>query len=158
MGTLMACVLAHTALPGASCQTVSVERLTARASAAAPGPGARVAVPGGSGGSGRQGEPVLVMMSPRFPARMIAAVPPGPNDAEIRAAPLSGSGGDSVQWPPSSADQAASRLAAGSVPAGFQNSATGAELGFYAARSYSLMRPPRTGRRWIRSLERSATE
>jgi len=30
-----------------------------------------------------------------------------------------------------------------------------ADLGFYAARSYSLMRPPRTGRRWIRSWERS---
>ena len=40
---------------------------------------------------------------------------------------------------------------------GFQNSATGPDLGFYAARSYSLMRPPRTGRRWIRSWERSAT-
>jgi hypothetical protein len=42
-------------------------------------------------------------------------------------------------------------------PVGFHNSATGADLGFYAARSYSLMRPPRTGRRWIRSRERSAT-
>ena len=42
-------------------------------------------------------------------------------------------------------------------PAGFQNSATGAELGFYAARSYSLMRPPRTSRRLIRWWERSAT-
>jgi len=41
---------------------------------------------------------------------------------------------------------------------GFQNSAIGPDLGFYAARSYSLMRPPRTGRRRIRSLERSATE
>jgi hypothetical protein len=40
-------------------------------------------------------------------------------------------------------------------PAGFQNSATGADLGFYAARSYSLMRPPRTGRHWIRAWERS---
>jgi hypothetical protein len=30
---------------------------------------------------------------------------------------------------------------------GFQNSATGLDLGFYAARSYSLRRPPRTGRR-----------
>jgi hypothetical protein len=30
-------------------------------------------------------------------------------------------------------------------PVGFQNSATGLDLGFYAARSYSLMRPPRTG-------------
>jgi hypothetical protein len=42
-------------------------------------------------------------------------------------------------------------------PVGFQNSATRADLGFYAARSYSLMRPPRTGRRLIRSRERSAT-
>ena len=41
-------------------------------------------------------------------------------------------------------------------PVGFQNSATGLDLGFYAARSYSLMRPPRTGRRLIRSWERSA--
>jgi hypothetical protein len=42
-------------------------------------------------------------------------------------------------------------------PVGFQNSAAGPDLRFYAARSYSLMRPPRTGRRWIRSWERSAT-
>ena len=41
-------------------------------------------------------------------------------------------------------------------PVGFQNLATGLDLGFYAARWYSLMRPPRTGRRWIRSWERSA--
>ena len=40
---------------------------------------------------------------------------------------------------------------------GFQNSATGPDLRSYAARSYSLMRPPRTGRRWIRFRERSAT-
>ena len=32
---------------------------------------------------------------------------------------------------------------------GFQNSATGLDLGFYAACSYSLRRPPRTGRRLI---------
>jgi len=32
-------------------------------------------------------------------------------------------------------------------PVGFQNSAAVPDLGFYAARSYSLMRPPRTGRR-----------
>ena len=59
------------------------------------------------------------------------------------------------------------RLAAGPLghlrrvddaPAGFQNSATGLDLGFYATRSYSLKRPPRTGRRLIRSRERSATE
>src|SRR5216683_1387004 len=43
------------------------------------------------------------------------------------------------------------------LPVGFQNSVTGLDLGFYAARSYWLMRPPRTGRRLIRSLERSAT-
>ena len=40
-------------------------------------------------------------------------------------------------------------------PVGFQNSTTGVELGFYAARSYSLRRPPRTGRRLMRSWERS---
>ena len=40
-------------------------------------------------------------------------------------------------------------------PVGFQVSATGLDLGFYAARSYSLMRPPRTGRRVISSWERS---
>ena len=39
---------------------------------------------------------------------------------------------------------------------GFQNSATDVDLVFYAARSYSLMRPPRTGRRLICSWERSA--
>ena len=38
-----------------------------------------------------------------------------------------------------------------------QNSAIGLDLGFYAARSYSLMRPPSTGRRWIRSWEKSPT-
>ena len=43
------------------------------------------------------------------------------------------------------------------IPVGFQNSATGPDLGFYAAHSYSLMRPPRTGRRLIRFRERSAT-
>ena len=36
---------------------------------------------------------------------------------------------------------------------GFLNSATGVDLGFYAARSYSLMRPPRTARRLIRCRE-----
>jgi hypothetical protein len=33
------------------------------------------------------------------------------------------------------------------LPVGCQNSATVFDQGFYAARSYSLMRPPRTGRR-----------
>ncbi len=41
--------------------------------------------------------------------------------------------------------------------AGFQNSVADPDLAFYAARSYSLMRPPTTDRRLIRSLERSAT-
>jgi hypothetical protein len=41
-------------------------------------------------------------------------------------------------------------------PVGFQNSATGLDLRFYAARWYSLRRPPRTGRRLIRCRERSA--
>jgi hypothetical protein len=40
---------------------------------------------------------------------------------------------------------------------GFQNSVASLDLGFYAARSYSLMRPPRTCRRLTRSVERSAT-
>jgi hypothetical protein len=35
------------------------------------------------------------------------------------------------------------------LPVGFQNSATGLDLGFYAARSYSLMSLPRIGRRLI---------
>jgi hypothetical protein len=41
-------------------------------------------------------------------------------------------------------------------PVGFQNSATGVDLGFYAARWYSLMRPPSTARRLTRFWERSA--
>ena len=40
-------------------------------------------------------------------------------------------------------------------PVGFQNSATGADLRFQAARSYSLISPPRTGRRLIRWRSRS---
>ena len=40
---------------------------------------------------------------------------------------------------------------------GFQNSATIFDQGLYAARSYWLMRLPRTGRSLIRSRERSAT-
>ena len=43
-------------------------------------------------------------------------------------------------------------------PVPCQNSATGLDLGVYAARWYSLMRPPETGRRLIRSWERSATD
>jgi hypothetical protein len=36
-------------------------------------------------------------------------------------------------------------------PVGCQKSATAAEQGLHAARSYSLIKPPRTGRRLIRS-------
>ena len=42
-------------------------------------------------------------------------------------------------------------------PVRFQNSAISPDLGFYVAHSYSLMRPPSTGRRWIRFRERSVT-
>ena len=42
------------------------------------------------------------------------------------------------------------------IPVGFQNSPTRLDLGFYAARSYSLMRPPRTGRGLIRRQGRAA--
>jgi len=45
----------------------------------------------------------------------------------------------------------------GVEPVGFQNSATSLDLGFYAARSYSLMSPPSTARRLIRLWLRSAT-
>jgi hypothetical protein len=44
-----------------------------------------------------------------------------------------------------------------SQPVGFQNSVMGLDLVFYAARSYSLMRPLRTGRRLIRPWERAAS-
>jgi hypothetical protein len=54
-------------------------------------------------------------------------------------------------------EEVAGQCAAWAKPVGFHNSATGADLGFYVARSYSLMRPPRMGRRLIRSRERPAT-
>jgi hypothetical protein len=82
MATLMTWILAHVLPPGASCQTVSVPPWTARASALPPGPGASVAVPGGSAGSGCHEDPVLVMIWPRCALVMIAAVASGPNDAE----------------------------------------------------------------------------
>ena len=54
MGTLMVCVAAHArARRARSCQTVSLVLWTARASHPPAGPGASVAVPGGSAGSGR---------------------------------------------------------------------------------------------------------
>ena len=113
----MACALAHAADPGASCQTVIVVRPAASALNPPAGPGASVAVPGGSAGSARHGAPGPATVSPRLPFSTIAAVSPGPKDAELGVAPFSRSGGDRAQWLPLSADQAASRLAAGPVPA-----------------------------------------
>ena len=56
-------------------------------------------------------------VSPRLPFSTIAAVSPGPKEAELSAASFSRSGGDRAQWLPPSEDQAASRAAAGPVPA-----------------------------------------
>jgi hypothetical protein len=47
--------------------------------------------------------------------------------------------------------------AGGRVGVGFQKSVTWAEQQFHAARSYSLIKPPRTGRHLIRSWLRFAT-
>src|SRR5579863_6247880 len=102
MGTLMTWALAHVVPPGTCCQTVRVPPWTARASAVPPGPGASVAVPWGSGGSDSHEDPAPVMIWPLFVVVMTAADPPGPNDAELRPAPCSGSGGDRVQWLPPS--------------------------------------------------------
>ena len=97
MGTLTTWILVQVAPPGTCCQMVRVPPWAARASAAPPGPGASVAVPGGSGGSGSQDDPAAAMIWPWFAVVMTAAVPPGPNDAEVRPAPWSGSGGARVQ-------------------------------------------------------------
>jgi len=43
------------------------------------------------------------------------------------------------------------------TPVGFQNPVTAADLLVYAARSYSLIKPPRMGRRLIRRWARSET-
>ena len=51
------------------------------------------------------------------------------------------------------AGQAAGGSGRRRTPVGFENCATGLDLGFYAARSYSLMRQPRMGRRLIRFRE-----
>ena len=106
----MVCVAAHAAPPGASCQTASLVLWTARASHPPAGPGASVAVPGGSAGSGRHEPAGPVMVCAWFPVSTTATVPPGPDDAEVSFAPCSGSGGDRAQWAPLSVDQAASRL------------------------------------------------
>ena len=57
---------------------------------------------------------------------------------------------------PSGCSRAPVMPGAGSA-VGFQKSVASLGLGFYAARSYSLRRPPKTGRRLIRFWERSAT-
>jgi hypothetical protein len=113
----MDCALAHAGDPGASCQTVILVRSTASAWSAPAGPAASVAVPGGSAGSARHRAPGPATVWPRLPLSMIAVVSLGPKDAELSAAPFSRSGGDRTQWLPPSEDQAASRLAAGPVPA-----------------------------------------
>jgi hypothetical protein len=51
---------------------------------------------------------------------------------------------------------APARILPTALRVGFQNSAAATFLAFYAARSYSLVSPPRTGWRLIRALERSA--
>src|SRR5215467_754700 len=63
IGTLMVCVAAHAPPPGASRHTASLVRWTARASHPPPGPGASVAVAGGSAGSRRHGPAAAAMVS-----------------------------------------------------------------------------------------------
>ena len=54
------------------------------------------------------------------------------------------------------ANEVSKNIRVTSKPVGFLNWDIGVELGFYAARSYSLMRPPRTGQRLIRCRDGSA--
>ena len=117
MGTLMTWILAQACRPGRAARRSACRGRRPARRVAPAGPAASVAVPGGSAGSARHGAPGLVTVSPRLPLSTIAAVSPGPKDAELSAAPFSRSGGDRIQWLPPSEDQAASRLAAGPVPA-----------------------------------------
>ena len=105
----MVCVAAHAAPPRGSRQTASLAPWTARASQPPAGPGASVAVPGGRAGSGRHAPAGPVMACAWFPVSTTAAMPPGPDEADVTLAPRSGSGGDRVQWLPPPVDQAASR-------------------------------------------------
>src|SRR5215470_14437504 len=116
MKTLMVWVAAHAAPPGGTCQTVSLVPWTARASHPPAGPGASVAVPGGTAGSGCHERAGPGMVCAWFPVSTTATLPPGPDDAEVTPAPRSGSGGDRAQWAPP-VDQAASRRAAVPEPA-----------------------------------------
>src|SRR5260221_9595416 len=117
MGTLMVWASVQVARPGRACQIVSLVRCTARALIAPWGPAASVAVPGGRTGSFRHGWPGPVIVSLWSLVSTTAAVPSAPNDAEVRAAPWSGNGGESVQCAQLSADQAVTKLAAEPLPA-----------------------------------------
>src|SRR6516164_24169 len=117
MGTVMTWAVAQVRAPGASCQMVSLARWTARASHPPLAPGARVAVAGGRTGSGRQERAAGSVVWAWLPVRTMAAAPLGPNEVAVTFEPRSGSGCDRDQWAPLSVDQAASRYAAGSLPA-----------------------------------------
>jgi hypothetical protein len=116
IGTVMTWALAQ-AVPRAACQMVSWVPWTARAFHSPDGLGASVAVPGGSTGSCRQESVELVMTAARRWVRVIARLPASPDDADVKVAPFSGSGGDSFQCAPPSADQPARRRSARPVPA-----------------------------------------
>src|SRR5260221_7681016 len=116
MGTSMVCTFNQVAPPGDGCQIVRRARWTASA-LIAPGPAGSVTVPGGSAGNVCQWPPALVMISPLLPVSTTAVAAEAPNDVEVTAAPFSGSGGESAQWPPLSVDQAASRRGARPLPA-----------------------------------------
>src|SRR6266516_31333 len=117
MKTLMAWVAAQAVWPGGSRQTVSLVPWTARASHPPVRPGASVAVPGGGAGSGRHELAGPVMVAAWFPLVTTATVRLGPAEADMSLVPCSGNGGDRTQWAPLPVDQAASRRAAGPVPA-----------------------------------------
>src|SRR5271165_552550 len=97
IGTLITCVFVQLMWPGSSCQMVSVLRWAARALISPPVPGASVAVPAGSAGSAVHVVPPPVITSARPLAGITAAVPAAPKDADVIAAPPSGSGADSDQ-------------------------------------------------------------
>ena len=105
--------------------------------------------------------PATISLSCRRQQLQKARAPRVGSDQTSHRAALAGTlvfavfGKSSAQCPPRMSSRSSCRRCC--QPVGFQNSATGADLGFYAARSYSLMRPPRTGRRLIRSWERPGT-
>ena len=113
----MTWALAQAWVPVAACQMVSWVPWTARAFHPPVVLGASVAVFGGSTGSCRQESVEVVMTAARRWVRVIARLLAGPDDADVKVAPFSGSGGDSVQCAPPSADQPARRRSVGPVPA-----------------------------------------